>query len=205
MNNNTDIYKYDFYKKIKENANIEIFDKDFSSTFLCDNLKLNILNFPKKYYVDKENVEVFDKFIKKIDNNYNDNDNFNIMLVHSPNSIIQKNKIINYSKTINNMNLILTGHNHGGLVPTFIQDIFNNHCGIVGPYSKIVQRNAYGFWTRDNISLLVSNGVTKFSESAPLKGFHKLFNYILPPEVDLIYLKNGNHNLKLTGRKTYKF
>ena len=43
------------------------------------------------------------------------------------------------------------------------------------------------------------------SEGAAFKFIHGIGNGILIPEIDLIYLENGdNHSLKLTKRTNYK-
>ena len=58
-------------------------------------------------------------------------------------SIIQNNQIDTSIDVIKDINLISCGHNHGGLVPTFLQDIIKGHRGFVGPYLKLFQANAY--------------------------------------------------------------
>lgn len=204
----TDIENFkntNFYKTLSNVPTITLFIEDFKTIDINNNLSISALVFPNSYYYKKEKVEDFNKFIKKVDKLDNlDNNKFNILLAHSPNKIIQNKHIINYSKIINKTNLILCGHNHGGLTPTFIQDIFNNHTGFFGPYTVFIQRNAYGIWSNDNKNLLVSNGVTKLANSSSFKFLHKLANSILIPEIDIIKLKNGNNSFKLIDRSKYE-
>ena len=195
---------YLLFNKLKGINNLELFTGDYSNIKLEDNINLSVLNFNNKYYASHEKVKLYDEFINNLDVKELDKDNFNILLVHSPNCFIKKKKII-INKVTKDKDLILCGHNHGGLTPTFFQDLFKNHIGVVGPYNGIIESLAYGIWTNDNKSLLLSNGVTKMSESAVLKPLHGIGNGILIPEVDLIHLENGdNHSLKLTKRTNYK-
>ena len=104
------------------------------------------------------------------------------------------------------MNLILCGHNHGGLVPTFIQDIKKGHTGFVGPNARLIQHNAYGVYSKNDISLLISNGITKISKSSSLRNFSEILSTIYIPEIELIHMKKSDkHSLQLINRHIYKF
>lgn len=193
--------KQPFYKTLSNIPNLTLFINNYEHIELED-LSVSAIVFDNSYYRHKEKIDEFNNFIKKIDNNNLDSNKFNILLVHSPNKIIQNKNIIDYSKIINKTNLIVCGHNHGGLTPTWMQDLFNNHTGLFGPYTAFIQRNAYGIWSNDNKNLLVSNGVTKLADSSSFKFLHKLANSILIPEIDIIYLKNSDVNsFKLIERK----
>lgn len=164
---------------------------EFETTQIDDSIILNALNVP--FYCYKNETE--QNFLKVLSSlNYNiDEKKFNILLSHSPNCIINSDKIKYFLET----DLILSGHNHGGLVPTFIQDKLNNHVGLMGPYGKIMQNSAYGFYENDDASLIVSNGVTRIS-----KNINKL---VFKPEVEIIKLQKGEqHSLKLVKRNIYK-
>ncbi len=126
------------------------------------------------------------------------------MLLHSPRAILSKKKIID-NKLIDKMNLILSGHNHGGLTPTWIQDLFNNHIGFFGAYRTILEKHAYGIFKKNKTYLLISNGITKVSKSSPLGKVRKLANRILLPEIDIItFKKDYDNNLKLDKRRKYE-
>ena len=196
--------KLNFYKTLSNISTITLFIEDFNTININNNLSISAIVFPNNYYYKRENLNNFNTFIEKIDNNTLDDNKFNILLAHSPNKLIQKNHIINYSSLINKTNLILCGHNHGGLTPTLIQDLIKNHIGLFGPYTVLIQKNAYGLWSDDNKNLLVSNGVTKLANSSSFKFLHKLANSILIPEIDIINLKNGNNSFKLIDRSKYE-
>ena len=145
--------------------------------------------------------------MNKLDEEIKLNSNkFNILLSHTPNPLIKSKKIINDYNFINDCDLILTGHNHAGLIPTFIQDIFNNHIGLFGPFNKLISKTAYGYWVNDNKTLLVSNGVTKLSNSSKahiIRNF--ISNNLYSAEIDLIRIKKDNKNsFKLINRKKYR-
>lgn len=199
-----DYDKYLFFNKLKNINNLKLFTNDYESIKLDDNINLSILNFDNKYYKVHEKRKQFDEFINNLKVDELNNDKFNILLVHSPNCLIKKKKII-LNKTTNDKDLILCGHNHGGLTPTWAQDLFKNHIGIVGPYNGIIESLAYGIWTNDNKSLILSNGVTKMSEGASFKLIHGIGNAILIPEIELIHLENDKeHSVKLIKRTNYK-
>ena len=202
-----DIFKNSyFYNTLKDKPNIFFFCDTFNTISIDDNIDISSINLPNSYYKEKEKGNIFNNCMNEIDNKYKLNtDKFNILLSHTPNPLIKKKRIINYSTIINDTNLILCGHNHGGLTPTWIQDLFNGHTGFVGPYTCFIQRNAYGIWTDNNKNILISNGVTKLSQSAPLRFLHKMINGILIPEIDLIYLENDlNNSFNLIERKKHK-
>lgn len=164
---------------------------EFETTQIDDSIILNALNVP--FYCYKNETE--QNFLNALSSlNYNiDENKFNILLSHSPNCIINENRIKYFLET----DLILSGHNHGGLVPTFVQDRLNNHIGLIGPYGKFLQNSAYGVYENDDTSLIISNGATRIS-----KNLNKL---VFKPEVEIIKLQKGEkHSLKLARRKIYK-
>lgn len=194
-----------FFTQIAKNTNCKFLLNEFENVDLSTDLSISAINVPFSYYGKKEKLEQYKKILEnskvKIDEN-----KFNILLFHSPNSLIQNGKIDISESVIKSMNLILCGHNHGGLVPTFIQDIMNNHYGLVGPYAKLFQSNAYGIYNEDNISLLISNGVTKISDSSEAAKINKILNKLYIPEIDVIHMKpSKEHSLKLKNRNIYKF
>ena len=199
----SDIKDTYYYKTINKTKDYNVLFKN-ETISINDEIDITAINLPVEYYHKFEQKEDFDEFMKKNDRNLN-NKKFNITLCHSPNNLAIKNKLIDDYKILNDSNLILSGHNHGGITLPIIQDIFNTHYGCVGPYLRLFQKNAYGIISKENRSLFISNGVTKLSESAPFKKLHNISNKIFKPEIDLIILENGKeHNMKLIKRKGYK-
>ena len=202
MLNDIEYIQTNFYNRINNNDNIIIGVENFKKAIKKDNICISILNLNNKYYSNHEKINDFKEYIKEIDkNNKLSNKDFNILLVHSPNCLIENKKIINYSNTINNSNLILCGHNHAGLIPTFIQDKLKNGIGLIGPFNTFFPKNSYGIFSNSGKNLLISNGLTKVSDIS----IFKFFNKILIPEIDLIHIKKTSYNnFKLNNRKKYR-
>ena len=204
-----EIKKSNMKDKLSNVPNLQFFCDKFSYVDIDEELGLAVINLNHDYFSNKESTDVFDKFIKGIekDKNYKklDNNKFNILLSHSPNAIIRKKKIIDNCDFIKKCDLTLCGHNHGGLIHPFFQDLFRNHYGLFGPYNRLVEPNAYGYWSNNERSVLVSSGVTKIGKSAPFNLLHTIVNKILIPELDLITIETGKeHKFRLVNRKNYK-
>lgn len=202
--------EYSLFKKMKDFSNGKFVTEDFSHIQVDDDIDLYVINLPKEYYSTedlygkKEVKKSLKECLNKIDNQVN-KDKFNILLIHSPNGLVDKNNIID-DEFIKNINLILSGHNHGGLLPPFFQDIFKNNRGLVGAYEKLFLKPAYGFITDEDTTLFVSNGVTKISDRSPFKFLHPFLKLFYLPEIDLIHMSNSDkHELKLENREIYKF
>ena len=196
--------KYPLFENMKDFENGKFFADDFSKVSVCDDLDIYALNLPKRYYANKDDDKRFDEYIRKINKLQKSGDKFNLLLVHSPNSIVRKKKIID-SYITEDINLVLAGHNHGGLVPTFIQDLFKTNRGFVGPYGIFFPSYAHGIINGENKSILTSNGVVRISDVAYYPHLHKFLRLFFLPEVDLINLKNGKeHEFKLEKRNVYR-
>lgn len=201
--------EYPLFKKMKDFSNGKFFLEDFDHISIDNDIDLYTINLPEEYYMTekdckrKEVKRFLQEYLDKMNIGVN-TDKFNILLIHSPNGLINKNNIIS-NDFIKNMNLILSGHNHGGLMPVFMQDIFKNNRGLVGAYEKLFLKPAYGFITNNETTLFISNGVTKISDRSPFKLLHPILKPFYLPEIDLIHMSNSdNHELKLENRKIYK-
>ena len=165
----------DFFIEVAKQTDCIPMISDFSKIDLADDLSVSAANVPFSYYGKKENLEQYKKLLENVKEKMDEN-KFNVLLLHSPNSLIQNGKIDRSSDVIRNMNLILCGHNHGGLMPTFAQDILKGHRGLAGPYAKLFQPNAYGVYNEEDTSVLVSNGVTKISATSEAGKINGILN-----------------------------
>ncbi len=121
-------FNKDLYNKISSIKNIYVLDND---NIVIDNINFIGLSFPAEYYY-KYKEEVFDsKYLKniKINKKY-----YNILLCHSPINIIN-HKI--------DVDLILCGHTHGGIVPHIFSGIIK-HGGFISPCKSFFPKNVYG-------------------------------------------------------------
>lgn len=193
INNNS------FFNNLNDNKNICILKDSFSSIKL-DNINISAININNDWYNNHEKLDEFKNFINSINSNYKQNE-FNILLSHSPNGFIYNNNLIDYKLNKNN-NLILCGHNHGGLTPNFIQNKSKKHYGIVGPYFTIIKNNSYGYYQKDELTLLISNGVTKISKFTNLHKLISWLNIFFIPDIEIIHLKKDNkYSFKRINRK----
>lgn len=187
----------DFYDKL--NRNIIVLKEEFEC-IKVDEINVSALNINPVWFKNKEEKQEFQRFIDSLNIDIN-KEEFNIMLSHSPNGFIDNNKIINY-KNIENVDLILSGHNHGGLTPNIIQKISKKHYGLVGPYYGFIKKDSYGYYKKNNKVLLISNGVTKISKCSKLHKIIFFLNMFFIPDIEIISIKKGDKfNFKLISKK----
>lgn len=104
-------------------------------------------------------IELLDFFmnINKLDEN-----EFNLLMCHSPYSInmIKHFKENPYFKDID---LILSGHMHGGLVHPLMRPFITEPLGIIAPNKDILPNFTRGITYIDGIPNIISEGVTKLA------------------------------------------
>lgn len=156
-----------------------------------NNIDICIINIPLSYYIKKEEYNDFNNQIRIMDKTCLDINKYNILLCHSPNNLVKGDKINEYIKE-KNVNLILSGHMHGGLIPNCIRK--NTYgSGLIGPYESLFPSYAYGVIKDDNISILTTGGVVKIVDrnSGHLKS---ILDIIYPPEIEILNLNNNKEN-----------
>lgn len=136
------------------------------------------------YHDDKEKKEGYLKTVNSIPVNSFDGDKFNILLQHSPKWLVKNNELIaNKSyEQLNKVDLFLSGHYHGGMMPNFLQ-FMPYHIGIIGPRKHIPLLYAYGKWSNKKATLILSTGVTKLSKTSGI--LHHL-NFLFSPCIETI-------------------
>lgn len=133
----------------------------------------------KFYYKDKEKNKEKTTLLSELINKVNTK--YNILLLHTPSFITKNNNyknIENYSK----LDLILCGHTHGGLIPSFIPGNF----GIISPNKELFPKNVRGKLKVGNKNLIISSGVIKLSEKSKLMKFNNIYGI----NVNLIHISN---------------
>lgn len=125
-----------------------------------------------------DNFRLF-KLINKLKNNYN------ILLIHTPLFIFQNNNYKNI-KDFDRLNLVLCGHTHGGMIPSFIPGNF----GIISPSKKLFPKNVRGVKLIDNTMVIISSGVTKLSRKSKLT----IFTDIYGVNINKIDIKSKKNN-----------
>lgn len=131
-----------------------------------------------KYYYSKPHEGNTKLLIQELDQIEKVKPNlYNILLCHTPKQILN-HYVLENSKNIRKINLVLSGHMHNGLIFKFLDKVGNR--GFVGPWKTFFPKYARGSIKKqiDNkeIVLIISGGILKFSELAP-KFFQKLNRY----------------------------
>ena len=153
------------FKKISNINNLYLLD---NKNIIIDNINFIGITVPLKYYT---NSNEFYKCMNKVKTNKK---YYNILLCHSPENICNKNIIKD-----KNIDLILCGHMHGGVVFNFLRPIFKN-TGLIGPTKKIFPKNAYGHIKINDTNIVITSG----TRVLPYKVLNKLFK----PEIVKISL-----------------
>ena len=191
----TEIYtdNYCFFEHLKDYC--EVFNNTTTGINIGNNIELFGVTPPYSWYPNGEDKELFQKFMQQYQFN---EEHFNMVLSHSPNGFIINNQLICNEF----IDLIISGHNHGGMVPQLIQDIINNGLGLFGPYAKFLFPNAYGIYENANSSLIISNGMTKVSATNEVAFLAKILNFFYPPNIEEIdFLPGEEKKLILNNRR----
>lgn len=191
-----------YFDYLNSTPNVKVFTNN-TEVEEYDNILLTAFDPGYSWYYDsKEDKALFSKLFKEHLKKYEKSSKFRIMLLHSCNGLIIDNEL---KAEIPNVNLVLSGHNHAGQTPEFIQEFSKNNRGIICPFEKIFMKGSYGYWTHNNTSVVLSNGLTKMGESHGPALLCKSMNAILKNDIDVITLTNGNkHELKLNKKELIK-
>lgn len=128
---------------------------------------------PLSYYVNKEHKEdlsLFYEYNKK--RKRPKDDNFHILLCHSPNFLHQVN--------LNDIDLIISGHMHHGLVPNILDHLWKSDQGLIGPHRQLFPRYTRGMVYYPTPHL-ISGGINKIVYPK---------NTLFSPHIEYITLKN---------------
>ena len=102
-----------------------------------------------KYYKEEKHND----FYKCLNNLKINKKYYNVLLCHSPINICDKEILKN-----KNIDLILCGHMHGGIVPKCMRKIFKYN-GLISPNKKLFPKYAYGNLEIGNTEIIISSGI----------------------------------------------
>ena len=142
-------FNRDLLNKISNIDNLYLLDND---NIVIDNINFMGITIPIKYYFEKkldqkELKDTFNKLeIKK--------GKYNILLCHSPIDICTKEYLDD-----SNIDLVLCGHMHGGVLPNFLRKVVKNG-GIITPERKLFPKKCYGYIKVCNTEVIISSGIT---------------------------------------------
>lgn len=158
-------YSYSIFNSIK---NIKCFNNE-------ENISINGINFygfcpTKKYYTKHHsNKNEFEKQFNEYKTHKFNNKNYNILITHDPSSIIKLG--IKNNEILENIDIVISGHMHNGLVPRKLHNIMN-HRGIFGPYRTLFPRYAHGIVKIKDTTIIIVGAVNSVIK-API--YNKLY------------------------------
>ncbi len=139
------------YKKIIDNKNINVLNN--KNTKLSKNINLYGFISDIKYYNRKEKIKLTKNYILnkigKLDKN-----KFNILIAHNPLEFETYKDL--------DVDLVLTGHVHGGIIYIPVLG------GLLSPEFKFFPKYYKGIYEKNNTKMIVSRGIG-FSECIPFR------------------------------------
>ncbi len=156
-------YNKELYDKIYSIENLYLLD---NKDLVVDEIRFIGLTLPLDfYYKYKENTNYFKRFVNNTFDTFEDK--YNILLCHTP---IPLTTLDNYDdiKLLKNIQLVLCGHTHAGIVPKFLRPVMKGR-GFFSPNnSHFLPKNSYGVINKEKFSIVISSGITKSSHTNPL-------------------------------------
>ena len=134
-------------KNISNIKNLYLLD---NKNIIIDNINFIGLTIPVEYYKE---IYKSDDLYKCLDNLNINKKYYNILLCHSPINICNKEILKN-----RNIDLILCGHMHGGIVPKCMRKIFKQR-GLVSPNKRLFPKTVYGNIKIGNTNIIISSGI----------------------------------------------
>lgn len=165
------------FEQIRKIENVFLLD---NASVEFGNLRFTGITFPYESY--KEEKFSAEKTKKVLHKHYPlglERDKFNIVLSHSPYVLLYPQ--VKGEPIYQTANLILSGHTHAGLTPTFLAKLTKRV--LITPERHLFPKNSYGYLKKDKT--IVSSGITKLSHFNPFRDF----NFLFPSEIVILELK----------------
>lgn len=141
----------------------------------------------KLYKKEKKQEKAFVKEIIETFPTSLSGDRYNLLLIHSPIVIGQK-KTQKQIPFLQNMDLILSGHTHAGMMPSFLDHRIKGNRGIIAPNKNIFPKNMRGM-IGENPVIVINGAVIKLSRVA---GILRHFNFLFPSSLNHIKIIEKN-------------
>lgn len=188
----------DFFKNFMKESKCIFVDKMQKGYKLRDDIIVSSFNLPMTWY--EESREDVKQYLQGIKKNKYDKNYFNILVSHSPNGLFGSNHQL---YQVPNIDLILSGHNHGGLTPMWLRKLSSKNRALIGPYRRLLKANGYGHYSNGISSLIISDGVTKAGHySLPNETIDNFVNELYKIDFSVIKLTPGqDHLLNFLGRE----
>ena len=204
---------HDFINKGKEFINKDLWDSIdninnvhlLNDKLVYDN-RLVIMGYTQKleaYYnsnrdtISDSNV-FYSDFIKKSKTFSTNIDLPKIMLIHSPEYIIEKRN----QELLKDYDLIICGHYHNGCVPPILDKLWNSNRGFINARRYLFPSNVRGIQQLDYNYLIYNGGWVKLSKSTT-KGMNFLDN-MFNRQIDITTLTNNPMYKEIEVKQKYK-
>ena len=149
----------DFYNKLNSIDNLYVLD---NKNIIIDGINFMGITEQLEHY-GKYSSNSFNQLLDKVKTS---NKYYNILLCHSPINICKEENLKD-----KNINLILCGHMHGGLVPRILRPILKTR-GLVSPNRTLFPKNAYGHISINSKDIIITSGC----KVLPIKPLNNLFS-----------------------------
>lgn len=168
-----------FPNGIKENKKFHILGED-EKIVHYDGINITGIKIPEELYKKEEKRKMielltkYEEYLNRISKKCGDKD-YNILLCHDP-IMFEVLKIIEgINGNALNIDLLVAGHNHGGMFPKVLKPIINPFTNDINKYYPSYVN---GLWETDtNNHMIVSEGVTKYhSEMGILENLERFHN-----------------------------
>ena len=188
---NHDVYikeHYKFFQNLNDLKNIYVLDNE---AYIDESIYISGFTLPHTYYYNITKDESKDVLIDHLKRYKKLTTNLplklpKVGLIHSPICLTDKDVL----NQLNEYELLLSGHTHGGMVPNFLSKFFKKNQGIIAPNKKIfpdVARGKIENYLKDKkITLIITSGVTKLS-SHSAKVLNKL-NFVYNIDINKIII-----------------
>lgn len=154
-----------FFNKLNELKNIYVLHNDY---YKDEFIFIGGLTLPTDYYYNITGDESTVILLNHLNNTKKiipkgKQTTPRILLVHSPIKILDSEVL----KKIKDYDLLLSGHMHGGMIPSLLGKILKGNGGIIAPNKKIHPSIARGrvdrYINNKKITLIITSGITKLS------------------------------------------
>lgn len=164
-----DSHDIEFFNKINDIKNVYVLDNE---NRIFENINFIGFNPSTTYYKEKENIDILVKDFNEISNKINKN-YYNVLLCHSPIRIMEDKMF--FKTNIKEIDLILSGHMHNGLVFSIFNKIKGTR-GFIDPYHNLFPKLARGTLKKGKTSIIITGGVIKLAYDTHLYKFNKIFS-----------------------------
>ena len=186
---------YKFFRNLNDLKNIYVLNNE---CYIDCDIYISGMTLPHNYYYNITKRESRELLLEYLNKNKKLVLNLpkklpKVGLIHSPINLCDNDVL----KVLNEYDLLLSGHTHGGMVLRIFNKLFKPNQGLIAPNKRLFPEVARGKMVKDilgkKITLIITSGVTKLSLSSA-KILNKLnFLYNIDINKIIITSKKGRY------------